>query len=344
MSLRRESGVCWCFAKGRLLVVATIALGGALVAATDLSPVGAQRYVMGTMFEIIVYHPVRPAAERAVHDAMTEIVRLDQVMSHYKEDSDLSKLNRSTGRDFVVVDAALYDVVDRSLSFSRLSDGRFDVTVGPLVQLWKRAHGDGHRPSAEEIAAAKRCVGYRNIETGTPNRLRLRSDCVAIDLGGIGKGYAVERAIDILKAQGILDAMVNAGGSTIAVIGAPPGREGWPVRIGAPVRGSSTLLLRDAAISTSQQSLATLPLETEGFGEIVDPDRGVPIQDRASVSVITANATTSDALSTALLLTPLREAPKLLEHFPDASALWMSPGGTLQAEYRASRLRPADSR
>ncbi len=326
------------------MVVSAIVLAGALIRADNGSPVGEQRYVMGTMFEIIVYHPARPVAERAVQEAMAEIVRLDRVMSHYKDDSDLSRLNRSAGGDFVVVDPALYDVIDRSLGFSRLSDGTFDVTVGPLVQLWKRAHNDGHRPSAKEVAAAKRCVGYGNIVTRPPHGIRLRSDCVAIDLGGIGKGYAVERAIEILKAHGIRDAMVNAGGSTIAGIGAPPGRDGWPVRLGAPVRGSSTLLVRDAAISTSQQSLATLPLETDGFGEIMDAHRGGPIRDRISVSIVAANATTSDALTKVVLMRPVSEAPKLLEHYPDASALWMSPGGILRAEYRASRLRPDDSR
>ncbi len=331
-------------AKGRLRVTAAIVPTAGLVSAEDLSPIRQQRYVMGTMFEIVVYHPGRAAAERAVQDAMAEIVRLDRVMSHYKEDSDLSTLNRSGGRVFVAVDAALYDVIERSVRFSRLSGGRFDVTVGPLVQLWKRADRDGNRPSADEIAAAKRCVGYQHLETRPPNSLRLRADCVAVDLGGIGKGYAVERAIGILSAHGIQHAMVNAGGSTIAGMGAPPGRQGWPVRIGAPLAGSSTLLLRDEALSTSQQALTIRPLDTEGFGEIMDTDRAAPIQDRISVSVVTANATTSDALSTTLLLMPVQEAPKLLEHFPDASALWISANGTVQAEYRASRLRSADSR
>jgi thiamine biosynthesis lipoprotein len=319
-------------------------MAGVLVQAEPVSAVGEQRYVMGTMFEILVYHTGRPAAERAVQTAMSEIVRLDRVMSHYKEDSDLSRLNRDGGGDSVAVDPALYDVIDRSLHFSRLSNGRFDVTVGPLVQLWKRTHDGGHHPSAEETAAAMRCVGYQNVDLLPPNRLRLRSNCMALDLGGIGKGYAIERAIEILKTQGIENALVNAGGSTMAALGAPPGREGWPVRLGAAIGGRSTLLLRDSAISTSQQLLATLPLETQGFGEIMDPDRGAPLQDRVSITVVTGNATTADALSTTLLLTPMAEGAKLLEHFPDAAAVWASATGTLQGEYRASRLRLADPR
>jgi thiamine biosynthesis lipoprotein len=260
-------------------------------------------------------------------------------MSHYKEDSDLSRLNRSAGQGEVVIEPSLYDVIEKSLAFSRLSNGRFDVTVGPLVRMWKQAESEGRRPSEAEIAEARRCVGYQKIETVPPDRVRVHSDCLAMDLGGIGKGYAVDKAIGILESHGIRHAMVNAGGSTIGAIGAPPGRDGWPVRLSAPVDGRSTLLLRDAAISTSQQNLVSLPLEQVGFGEIMDTASGVPIQYRASVSVVIDDATSADALSTTLLLTPVADASKLLEHFPNASALWTSPAGTLQREFRMSRLQ-----
>lgn len=332
-------------ALGRALGLSLVAmLAAAALRGESLSPVRGQRSVMGTTFEIVVYHPSESTARQSVDEAMAEIVRLDRVMSHYREDSDLSRLNRAAGRGFVEVDPGLYEVIERAVAFSRISGGRFDVTVGPLVRLWKDAHSAGRRPSAVEIADARRCVGYSQIETSPPDSIRLRSDCVAIDLGGIGKGYAVEKAIGILESHGIQNAMVNAGGSTIAAIGAPPGLEGWPVRIAAPVAGRSTLLLRDAAISTSQQMLLSLPLEHDGFGEIMDPARGAPIQDRASVSVVTPSATAADALSTTLLLSPPGEGAKLLEQFPGASALWASPDGELTAEYHMSALRFAGPR
>lgn len=309
-----------------------------------LSRVDSQRSVMGTMFHIIVYHTSVPDARKAVDAAMAEIVRLDQVMSHYKEDSDLSRLNRAAGQRDVEVEPSLYDVIEKSLAFSRLSNGRFDITVGPLVRLWKQAQSKNRRPTEAEIAEARRCVGYDKIETRPPNRIRIHSDCLAIDLGGIGKGYAVDKAIGVLKSRGIRHAMVNAGGSTIGAIGAPPGRDGWPVALSAAVDGRSTLLLRDAAISTSQQNLVSLPLEQVGFGEIMDTASGAPIQYRSSVSVVVDDATAADALSTTLLLTPVPDASKLLEHFPNASALWTSPAGELQGEYRMSRLQLAVAR
>lgn len=283
---------------------------------------------MGTMFDIIVYHSSRPDAERAIDKAMNEIVRLDQVMSHYKADSNLSKLNREGGRGFVVVEPSLYDVIQESIWFSRHSDGAFDVTIAPLLRAWKEAHADGRRLSAREISVAKQCVGYEKMEVVAPDRIRFRSNCVEIDLGGIGKGYAVDRAIAMLKADGIQRALVNAGGSSITSIGAPPGTKGWPVTVGA----RKVLLLRDSSMSTSQQN-----------GEILDPRTGSPTEITMAVSVVTRSATATDALSTTLVIVPFEEGVKLLDSFPDASAVWLSPDGDVHAAYGESRLVLAGS-
>jgi thiamine biosynthesis lipoprotein len=297
---------------------------------------------MGTMFDIVAYHSARDDAERAVASAMEEIFRLDRVMSDYKADSDLSKLNREGGRGFVRVEPSLFEVIRESMTFSRRSGGKFDVTIAPLLETWKAAQAEGRRPSAEEISDARRCVGYEKIEAGAPDRIRFRSDCVRIDLGGIGKGYAVDRAIAVLGAAGIRDALVNAGASSIASIGAPPGREGWPVRLGARVAGSTTLLLRNGSISTSQQSFIPLSFDSVTFGNIVDPQAGAPARSRMSVSVVAPTATASDALSTTLVLLSVEEGSKLLAQFDNVSALWISPDGELQASYRRSDLQLSD--
>lgn len=315
----------------------------ALLPAETLSPVQRQRYCMGTMFNIIVYHPSAAQAARAIERAMTEIVRLDGVMSHYKADSDLSRLNREGRAGFVAVEPSLYEVIEESLVFSRRSGGTFDVTIAPLLRIWKEAHAAGRTPSAGEISEAARCVGYELIETAVPDRVRFRSDCLELDLGGIGKGYAVDRALAVLRSEGVRHAMVNAGGSTIAASGAPPGKRGWPIQLGAAVSGSTTLLLRDRSISTSQQNLVSAVLEAAGSGEIIDPHSGAPTPQRTAISVVTATATASDALATTLVMLPMEEGTKLLEQFADVSALWISPAGMLQRAYRASGLQLADS-
>jgi thiamine biosynthesis lipoprotein len=309
-----------------------------------LSAVHQQRYCMGTMFDIVAYHPSRPDAEQAVERAMEEIVRLDQVMSDFKADSDLSKLNREGSRGFVAVEPSLYDVIQESIAMSRRSGGTFDVTIAPLLNTWRRAQSEGRRATPAEIAAAKRCVGYENIETSAPDRIRFRSDCLEIDLGGIGKGYAVDRAIAVLKSAGIRNALINGGGSSIASIGAPPDRQGWPVQLAATVSGSRTLLLKDGSISTSQQHLVAFPFTPGSFGDILDPHTGAPAESRMSVSVVAPSATVSDALSTTLLMLSADDAARLLAQFGEVSAIWVSEAGELKGAYRESSLRMSDAR
>ena len=321
-----------------------VLLAAGAARAETLVPVQRQRYSMGTMFNIIVYHVSAGAAERAIDDAMAEIVRLDGVMSNYTEQSELARLNREGRRGFVTVEPSLFDVVEQSIEFSRRSGGRFDVTIAPLLRVWKDAFAAGRTPSAREIAEARRCVGYQHIETRPPNQIRFHSGCLELDLGGIGKGYAVERAIEVLRRAGIRHAVVNAGGSTIGAIGAPPGLEGWPIDLGASVSGHRTMLLREGAVSTSQQRLRRLPFGPGEFGEIIDPHRQAPIESETMVSVMTASATSADALSTTLLMLPVQEGKNLLAQFTSVSALWISPSGEVQDSYLPSRLTLADRR
>jgi FAD:protein FMN transferase len=289
-----------------------------------------QRYCMGTMFDIVVYHRSRAAAERAISMAMDEIVRLDGVMSHFKDDSDLSRLVRSARSGFVAVDPSLYEVIEESIGFSERSGGKFDITIAPLLRTWQRARAEGRRPSAADVADAKRCVGYEKIERQSPRRIRFRSDCVEIDLGGIGKGYAVDRAVAVLRSAGVLHAVVNAGRSSIAAIGAPPGKDGWPVSLGPD---GGVVLLRNNSISTSQQNLEPLHADGGVFGEILDPLAGAPAENRMAVSVVAPRATVSDALDTTLVLLSMEESRKLLAQFAGVSAYWIAPDGSVKATY-----------
>jgi thiamine biosynthesis lipoprotein len=293
------------------------------------------RYAMGTMFDIVAYHESRDDGERAVAKAMEEVVRLDQVMSHFKADSDLSRLVREGRRGDVRVEPSLFDVIQEALMFSRRSNGKFDVTIAPLLRTWTSARAEGRNPSADEISEARRCVGYEKIEASSPDRIRLRSDCVEIDLGGIGKGYAVDRAIGVLKAAGIRHALINAGSSSIASIGSPPERQGWPVLLNARVAGHRILLLRDRSISTSEQSPS---------GGILDPQTGTPAGSQLSISVVAPSATVSDALSTTLLMLPLEDGMRLVSQFAGVSALWMTGTGELKAAHGESQLQLSGSR
>jgi thiamine biosynthesis lipoprotein len=320
--------------------IAAIACAVMLTAASAPAPVTLQRYVMGTMFDIVIYHPSREDGARAAERAMREIERLDRVLSHFKNDSDLSRLNRDGHRGFVTVDPSLYDVVSQSIEWSRRTGGTFDITIAPLLRTWKQAYADGRRPSEADVAAAKQCVGSEKIELEAPDKIRFRSSsaCLAIDLGGIGKGYAVDRAIEILKADGMTSVMINAGGSSIGAIGTPPGQSGWAVKIAAKVSGSDTLLLRDMSMSTSQQNPLPFTTTAGSFGEILDPRTGAPAEGRTAIAVVTPSGTTAEALTKALMMMPPDDAKALLARLPDVSALWMSPDGELLRAYGEARL------
>ena len=323
------------------LVAGVVALNLTLFAsstAQTLSPVHGQRYSMGTMFDIVVYHGSRDDAESAIENAFAEISRLDDVLSHYKAGSNLSKLNREARRATVHVDPSLFDVLSQSTALSRRSGGKFDVTIAPLLRTWKAAAAQGRRPTSNEVDEARRCVGSEKIRITPPDEIAFLSDCLELDLGGIGKGFAVDRALAVLKSAGIQHAMINAGGSSIAAMGAPPGRTGWPVLLGGTTTARRLLLLKGNSVSTSKQD------PDADFGHIIDPDTGAPVDPHTSVSVVAPHATLSDALSTTVLILSRERAEQLLAEFESVSALWISPDGELRGVYGRAHLELLDAR
>src|SRR5207248_1764022 len=180
------------------------------------------------------YDTSLPYASESIDLALEEIVRLDNVMSNYKPESDLSRLNRSAHFHAETVPPDLYRAVEKSLQYSKLSGGKFDITVGPLVNRWKAVMRGEPAPSAAEEQILRTCIGYEKIQLLSHNRIEFHSPCLEIDLGAIGKGYAVDRAAEILRANGIRNALINAGGSTIYGMGCPPGQPGWLVNLRDP--------------------------------------------------------------------------------------------------------------
>jgi thiamine biosynthesis lipoprotein len=333
-----------CGKRAGAAVLAAAICSTVLAAGTTPSFVHRQRYSMGTTFDIVAVHEPGAEVERAIASALDEIERLDRVLSHYRDDSDLARLLREEPDRFVRVDPSLYDVLSTALLVSARSNGRFDVTIAPVLKAWQRARALGRAPSAAEIADAQQCVGYQRVRLAPPDRVRLGSGCLDIDLGGIGKGYAVERAIAVLAAAGIRHAVVNAGSSSIAAIGHPPGRSGWLVEIGHGTPAARTIELRNQSLSTSRQALVSFDSDAPSFGEILDVRTGAPIDGKLSVTVVAPGATMADALSTTLLLMTTDEGAELLTHFDGASALWTSAQGETIRAWGASSMQLAGKR
>jgi len=309
------------------LLAAWLVLSGSEGSGQSMPFVHKKRYAMGTVFEIVAYNDSLARASSAIDQALDEVVRLDNVMSNFKSESDLSRMNREAHFHVVRIPPDLYKVIETALVYSRLSDGEFDVSVGPVVDLWKAALSGGATPTAAEQAEARACVGYKKIELIAPDRIEFRSDCMRLDLGSIGKGYAVDRAMEILHSRGIERAYIDAGGSTLYGMGAPPDHPGWLVHLRDPSnRLDPQVKLRGNSVSTSEQTAASM-LEGDAPGHIVVPSSGKPLRTRYAVSVTARSAIASDALSTTLLLLGPEKGAALVARLKDVSAIWVSADG-----------------
>lgn len=255
---------------------------------------------MGSSFSIVLYGPERAALESAADAALDEAHRVDRMLSNYQPESEWSAVNRDAGSGPVRVSPELFALLARCTEYSRQSEGAFDITVGPLVKAWGFFGGEGSLPRPADVAGALTRVGYRDLLLDPAARtVRFRRPGMEIDPGGIGKGYAVDRMVGVLKRRGVQIALVSASGSSIYGMGTPPGEaEGWPITIRAPrdADGSAeTLVLKDMSLSTSGGYEKFFWADGRVYSHIIDPRTGYPAQGASAVSVLAPRAVDSEA-------------------------------------------------
>jgi thiamine biosynthesis lipoprotein len=295
----------------------------------------ATRLSMACVYAIEAYGPDPEALPRATEDALDEVDRIDRLMSHYKPESPLSRVNREAARHPVTVEPELFDFIAEAMRYNRDSDGAFDITVGPLMKAWGFFRGDGRMPSAEELAAARRHVGAEHVILNeTAKSIAFDASGVELDLGGIAKGYAVDRVVRLLRARRISAALISAGGSTIYALGSPPGRDGWDVMIQDPVdphKVARTVRLKDRALSVAGSSEKSFESGGVRYSHIMNPRTGRPVQGVLSVAVLASSGTAGDALDDAFFVLGPAHSRKYLKHLPgievsffvpDASRAW----------------------
>jgi len=280
---------------------------------------------MGTRFQIIVYARNAATASRASDAAFERIARLDDTMNDYNPRSELMSLCQRAGGPPVPVSEDLFQVLARSQALAERTDGAFDITVGPVVRLWRRARRQHEMPAADELAHARELVGHEKLRLDPGARTaQLLKKGMLLDLGGIAKGYAADQALAILKKHGITSALVVAGGE-VAVSAPPPGRKGWRIGI-APLESpekppTRLLLLHDAAVSTSGDSEQYVELGGKRYSHIVDPRTGIGVMGRSSVTVVASDATTSDGMATAVSVLGPQQGLELVRSTPGTAAL-----------------------
>ena len=278
---------------------------------------------MGTVFHIELYAADDATASKTAEAAFARAEELEQIMSDYREDSELMRLAHEGARAPYPVSGDLYNVLAKSIRISALSHGAFDITVGPLVALWREAHRTGRFPNSSDLAKAKILVDYRTVELDPARHtVFLKRAGMRLDLGAIGKGYAADEMLALLESRGLRHAMVVAGGE-VAIGAPPPGERGWKVAIDTADSEAGnapcTVVLHDAAISTSGDSKQFVEINGRRYSHVINPFTGVALEGRGTTTVLAREATTTDALGTALSVLPITDAIRLAETLPGVS-------------------------
>jgi len=302
-------------------------LAGAAHAATeDLQRFEFSQLHMGTPFRIVLYTGDEAQARRASDAAYARIQEIDRIFSDYNPESEVSRLGRTAGSGRAVhVSPDLWRLLDRAISFSRASSGAFDVTVGPLTQLWRQASRMRALPAPSALRTALTQVGHEKIRRDEPAKtVELSIDGMRLDFGTIAKGYATDQALVVLRRHGIGTAFVSGGGDT-TFGDPPPGRAGWRVTLGrtdlpgAPVE--RIVVVANAAVATSGDLFQRLEIDGVRYSHLLDPRTGLSLTDHSLVSVIAADCVTANGLSTSVSVLGPDAGLALVEATPHAAAL-----------------------
>ncbi|MFP4135596.1 MAG: FAD:protein FMN transferase [Candidatus Acetothermia bacterium] len=298
--------------------------------------VSTTRPAMGTFVEIKATGEDESRLNEAVDKAYKKIAEVDETMSVFKEGSQVRELNRE-GRKELTVNPEVMEVLKRSKKIAELTDGSFDVTSAPLLDLWGFYGDELQVPSEEEIERTLKLIDHKELKlheaSGTVSLPDKRS---AIDLGGVAKGYAVDKGIKLLKEEGLASGLINAGGD-IRGFGSPEGKENWRVGLQDPTNEDELLAGMDLilpAVTTSGNYESFFTYRGSRLGHIIDPETGRPVEDVLSVSVLTEEAVMADGLSTAAFSQGAEEAVATASRLEDTELIYIkrSSNGRTQVE------------
>lgn len=307
-------------------------------APTTANPAYYQRtqYLMGTLLEVAVYTTDRTIADQAITAAFAEVARLEHIFSTFRSESDASRLNRATLDTPVPVSDDFIALLTRCRLMTEHTQGAFDVTVGPLVSLWKDAAKTGTLPSEPAIAAARQAVGMRHLTIDTEQRTVTRTHAgVRVDFGGIAKGYALDGAANVLKKAGVTTALLNFGGQYLAV-GPPADQPYWRIHVRHPEKPQdptsslAEIHLITGSVSTTGDYERGLVIDGRRYSHIIDPSTGKPVLNMLSVTIVSENGTDADALSTGLYVLGITAGKRYADQHGTAALMMNSNGEITQ--------------
>ncbi|MBU1912836.1 MAG: FAD:protein FMN transferase [Candidatus Omnitrophica bacterium] len=295
-------------------------------------PVKETRALMDTFCEISCYGGDKDKTVSAICAAFKEMERIEGVFSKFNENSEVSKINALAGLEKVAAGEEVFKLTERAVYYSSISNGAFDITVAPLMEVWGFVRSHKSMPDKEAIENALEGVGYKNIELD-PKELSVKffNKKTKIDFGGIAKGYAVDRARDILAAHGIKNGLINLGGNMFA-LGYAPGNKKWKIGVEDPINKGKLLHrfeLTDMAISTSGNYERFFEIGGKRYSHIINPVTGFPCQGIVSVTVAADSAEQADALSTAIFVMGEKEGLNLAKSIKGIKVLMLKEDGRL---------------
>jgi thiamine biosynthesis lipoprotein len=299
-------------------VFACLGLLARVATAGELQRHSYSRPAMGSVFRIELYAEDAAGAAKAAEAAFKRVEELNQIASDYLPESELSRLNKAPAKTPIKVSEGLFALISRSVEISAQTNGAFDITATYAIQHWRRARRQKKLPTEEQVQKAISMTDWRAIQLDEKARTVTKlKEGLLLDLGGIGKGFAADAALAVLKQHGITKALV-AGSGDVAAGDAPPGKEGWDVALRtfeAPEEKDQLthVTLKNCGCSTSGDLHQYLELDGKRFSHIVDPKTGLGLRDRIACTVISPDATTSDGLATALCVLGVEKGLNLVE-------------------------------
>ncbi len=314
---------------------------------------GGYREVMGTLARVVVVVKHQWQGKRCIEAGFEQLKRIDAMMSDYKNDSELSRVNREAFANPVKVSPELFEVLQKSVKFSRLSNGAFDVTVGPLVDLWHKAGEANVVPDENTLAAAKACVGFEKLILDANERtVRFAVKRMRLDLGGIAKGYAVDKAVEAMRREGAIGGMVCASGD-IRCFGKPADKDTWQVGLQNPVAANPpdsngavgaeqvlmVLKMNDMAVSTSGDYRRFVTIDGKRYSHIIDTSTATGANKLGSDTILAATDVDADALSTAVNVMGAEKGLVLVESLDGVEAILITAG----PEYKILKSGGADA-
>jgi thiamine biosynthesis lipoprotein len=283
---------------------------------------------MGTVVEITIIGDDEEAAKKAILQAFQEIKRIEHLMSPWIESSDVSHINQAAGEKWENVSPETIKVIKKAEEVSEISEGAFNLTISPLVQLWRKARERGVPPEMEDVRKTLNLVNFRNLVVNPEGKILLKKKGMEIDLGGIAKGYAVDKAFDLLISLGYKNLIVNAGGDLR--VGGTKLDQPWSIGIQHP-RESEKIIARisisDAAIATSGDYEKFFIHQGRRYHHILNPKDGFPAEGCQSVSIIYREGMMADALATAVFVLGPQKGYSLCQRLEGVNCLIIDKEG-----------------